>query len=55
MIQEILIITLTAFTAYIYYVMRQIKNMTEMLKNRERVYYMRVIVSAKDQKDLRHC
>jgi hypothetical protein len=50
--QEILVVTLVAFAAYIFYVVRQIKRMTDALKNRERVYYMRVIVSAKDQNDL---
>jgi hypothetical protein len=50
---EVLLIgTLAVFAAYIYHVLRQMKQMTKQLQERERVYYMRVVVSDKNPDDL---
>ena len=50
--QEILIVTLSIFTVYIYYVLRKMKQMTEALQCRERIFYMRIVISDKNPNDL---
>lgn len=53
--ETILFIALAAFATYLFYTLRQMKNLTDQLREREQrehVYYMRVIISDKNPQDL---
>ena len=52
---EFILIAVLAAAAYIFYALRQLKKPTEQLrelKEREHVYYMRVVISDKNPNDL---
>ena len=48
----ILITALVSFTVYLTVMMKKIKDMTRVLAERERTYFIRLVISAQDSSDL---